>query len=266
MKRNLLLAVSLALMLSMVGLFGCSQSNASSTKLSNGLQVNLNAQQSEIWVTGQGETSVTPDIATLRLGVEVQKASVAEAQAEAAEAMNKVTTALKESGVSEEDIQTQYFRIRQRTRWDEEKGEEIVTGYRVTNTVSAQIRNPAHESRPFDYRVSLIIDTVAEAGGDLIRIEGISFSVEDPSGYHEELREKAMADAEAKAKQLADLAGVTLGEATYISEGVHTSVPPWYEMMGGMESVPAPAPAPTSISPGETEISLTIQVAYAIIE
>ena len=77
-----------------------------------------------------------------------------------------------------------------------------------------------------------------------------------------------MADAEAKAKQLADLAGVTLGKATYVSEGIQTSRPTWMEYRaGGMAPAPPPKPeAPAPISPGENKISLTVQVAYAILE
>lgn len=258
MKQKWLVAIGLTLVLAVVGLCGCSQ--GSPIELPEGFQVNLNAQQEGIWVSGEGEITVLPDIATLSLGVESQKATVAEAQAEASEAMDKVIAALKDNEVAEKDIQTQYFRIRQRTKWDRETDEEIIIGYQVTNRVSAKIRD-------ID-KVGTIIDTAAKAGGDLVRIQGISFSVEDPSAYYEELRGKAMADAEAKAEQLAELAGVTLGKPTYVSEGIQVPRSTWMEFdVGGMAPapVPAPAPPPTPISLGETEISLTVQVAYAIV-
>ena len=66
---------------------------------------------------------------------------MAEAQTKASEAMNKVMTALTDSGVAEKDIQTQYFNIRQRTKWDRETDEETVVGYQVTNMVVAKIRD-----------------------------------------------------------------------------------------------------------------------------
>jgi hypothetical protein len=258
MKRKWLLAIGLTLILATIGLCGCSQGGASPIELPKGLQVNLEAQQKGIWVTGKGEVTTVPDIATLRLGVECQKTSVAEAQVEANQAMDKVMAALKDSGVAEKDIQTQYFSIYPRTKWIRETEEEIVIGYRVRNTVSAKIRD-------ID-KVGTIIDAAAKAGGDLIRIEGVSFSVEDPSTYYKDLREKAMADAEAKAKQLAKLAGVTLGKATYISEGIQAPVYREVYVGGGMAPVPAPPmEAPPPISPGETKISLTVQVAYAIL-
>lgn len=256
MKRNWLLAISLALILAMVGLCGCSQ--GSPIELPKGLQVNLNTQQEGILVGGKGEMTVPPDVASLRLGVEAQKATVAEAQAEATEAMDEVLAALKDSGVAEKDIQTQYFDIREVRERLELGGERKVVGYEVTNRVTAKIRD-------ID-KVGTIIDAAAKAGGDYIRMHGISFSVEDPLAYHEELREKAMADAEAKAKQLAELAGVTLGKATCISEGIQVprTWDVYMEIMGGMAPEQEEAAAPP-ISPGETKISLTIQVAYAIL-
>ena len=53
-------------------------------------------------------------------------------------------------------------------------------------------------------KVGSIIDAVAAAGGDYTRINNIAFSVDDPSPYYTEARQKAMADAKAKAEQLAE--------------------------------------------------------------
>jgi len=99
------------------------------------------------------------------------------------------------------------------------------------------------------------------AGGDLVRIDSINFSVDDPSAYYEDAREDAMADAKAKAGQLAELADANLGKVTYISEG--SQAPPVYRQgVYAEEAVPA---VETLISPGEMEISLTVQVAYSIL-
>ena len=260
MKRNLLFAISLALVVAMVGWCGCNTDGTALGKLSS---IQLNSQQEGIWVSGQGKVTAVPDLATLRLGIEAQEASVAEAQTQAAEAMDKVMAALIDNGVAEKDIQTQYFSIRQVTKWNRETEEETVIGYKVTNKVTAKIRDVDYESRPLDYRVGIIIDAVATAGGDLTRIDSIGFSIDDPSAYYEEARGKAMADAEAKAEQLANLAGVKLGKPTYIAEGISYPIHPEEILIkGGM--APAPMP-PTPISPGEIEITLTVRVAYAIL-
>ncbi len=253
MKKVWLLAISLALVLAVVGLSGCSQGSTSG--LPSNLRVNLNSQQEGIWVSGQGKVTAVPDIATLRLGIEAQEASVAEAQYQAIEAMDRVKAALTDNGVAEKDIKTQYFSIHRVTKWDRDKEQEVVIGYRVTNMVTAKIRE-------ID-KVGTIIDAVAAAGGDLTRIDSIGFSVDDPSAYYEEAREKAIADAKAKAEQLAKLAGVKLGKPTYISESAQIP-PPIYRQDLYEKAVAAPT-AETPISPGEMEISLTVQLAYAIL-
>jgi len=254
MKRNWLLAVSLALILAVVGFSGCTAGEETTAELPSGMSVSLSSQQQGVWVTGEGKVTVTPDIANLRLGISAQAASVAEAQSQATEAMNRVMAALTNSGVAKKDIQTQYFSIQQVTRWDEIKRDEVVTGFRVTNMVTAKIRE-------ID-KTGAVIDAVAEAGGDFTRIDSISFYVDEPSTYHEEAREKALADAEAKAEQLAKLAGVTLGKPTYISESIYTPSPIYPR--AAYETAAAPAAAPTPISLGEMDISLNVQVAYAI--
>jgi hypothetical protein len=157
-----------------------------------------------------------------------------------------------------EDIQTRQFRIRQRTRWDNETGEEIVVGYRVTNEVMAKIRDIE--------KVGSIIDAVVKAGGDLIRINGLDFSVDDPSAYYDEAREIAMADARDKAEKLADAAEVKLGAPTYISESSgFISAPMVVMQYAGGAPMPAPAPiVEPSISPGEVEVSIAVQITYSI--
>lgn len=273
MKKGIILTLSMLLVavLLTVGLFGCSPSNSVGTNTPAGspqaappqsspseVKVSLNNQVKGIWVSGTGKVAVSPDIAVLRLGIETQEVTVSEAQAKASEAMDKVKTALTQSGVAEKDMQTQNFRIRQRTRWDDEQQQEVVIGYRVTNDVVAKIRDME--------KIGDIIDAVVAAGGDYTRIDDLGFSVDDPSAYYDEAREKAMAEAKAKAEKIAELAGMKLGEPTYINES--TSTP----YLGGMSyemAMPAPAPAPIvvealPISPGEIEIRVNTQIAYSI--
>ena len=248
MKRYLLLVVGLALVLAVFGFSGCGQG---STVLEG---IKLNSQQEGIWVTGQGKVAIVPDIATLTLGVEAREDSVAQAQTRAAEAMERVMDALTGGGVAEKDIQTQFFGISPVTKWDRETEEEVVTGYWVRNIVTVKIRDVE--------KTGAIIDAVAEAGGDLTQIRSISFSADDPSDYYAEAREAAIVDAKAKAEQLAQLAGVRLGKTTYISEAIQA---PPISTRGVAYEKTVPA-VETPISPGELELSLSVQVVYAILD
>ena len=251
-----LLTICLALAVITIGAVGCegiTSPSAPKVPSVSGSLV-LSQQSRGVWVTGEGKVSVVPDVAILSLGVEAQAATVAEAQSLAATAMTAVVAELDNHGIAEKDIKTQHFSIAPVRRWVEDR--EVLLGYRVTNTVTAKVRKVDD--------TGTIIDDVARAGGDYIRINNISFTVDDPTAYHKEAREKAMADAEAKATQLADLGGVKLGEPTYISEsGGFIPVPREY----GVRAEAAPMPggaAPPPISPGETEIRLNVQVVYSI--
>jgi uncharacterized protein YggE len=257
MKKTMLLVLSLTLAIIAIGFNGCDSITsppASSSRLSSGTV----QQATGIWVTGKGEVTITPDLALLVVGVEARENTVAEAQAKASVAMNDLMTALRNSGIEENDIQTRYFRIDQRTRWDNIKDEEIITGYEVTNTVTVKIRDIDNAGS--------IVDVAVEAGGDYIRISSFTFTMEDPTEYYDEAREKASEDAKDKAEKLAKQNNVRLGEPTFISESSYSSS--GYRVTTyGLDSMAIPAPTiniPTSVSPGELDVILTIQVAYSI--
>ncbi len=250
-KKILLITVSLLIILA-IGASGCDSFSPPSRTTSGSV---ISSQSTGIWVHGEGKVTVVPDIAVLTLGVEAQADTVDQAQNEASTAMNAVVSELDSRGVADKDIQTRYFRIYPVRNWVPERGEEELVGYRVTNMVTVKIRKVED--------TGTIIDAVARVGGDYIRIDNISFTVDDPSPYQKEAREKALADAYEKARQIADTAGVRLGEPTYISEsGSDYPIP--RQVTYGM-AVPAPMPeAAVSISPGETEITILVQVAYSI--
>jgi uncharacterized protein YggE len=256
MKKLWLLSigVAIALVLGIAGLVVAqtSENNTDTTTTPGSVSVSIPNQQVGIWVNGQGKVTVVPDLGILQLGVEAQADTVATAQSQAATAMNAVIAALKANGVAEKDIQTRYFSINKVTRWDDKGSAEIVIGYRVSNTVTVKVR-------ALD-KTGAIIDAVAEAGGDLTRINSISFTVEDPTPYEKEAREKAMADARAKAEQLATLGGINLGKPTYISENNYSySTPTYYESRDA-----AGISSETPISTGEMDVTVNVQVTYAI--
>ena len=209
-------------------------------------------QQTGIWVTGEGKVEAAPDIVSVQLGIVAQAKTVGDAQAQANAAMSQVMNALKDSGVADKDIQTRYFNIQKVTRWDNDTQQEITIGFSVTNQVIVKIRDVP--------KAGSIIDSVVQAGGDLTRIDSINFSIDDPIAYYDQARKKAVADARDKATRLAALAGVKLGKPNFISEYGTPSVQP----PSPISSKATADSAGTQISPGELEITLSIQVVYAI--
>jgi uncharacterized protein YggE len=211
------------------------------------------SQNTGIWVTGEGKVNVVPDVAILSLGVEAQADSVEKAQSDATYAMNNVKGELDTRGIDAKDIKTQYYSIYPVRNYAPDKGSEELAGYRVTNMLTVKVRKVEE--------TGAIIDAVAKAGGNFIRIDSISFTVDDPVPYQKQAREKALADAKDKAKQIADKSGLRLGDPTYINE---TSNAYPYTAPVPYEAAVSMAAGGTSISPGETTVTVMVQVAYAI--
>ena len=243
-KKFMLFSVIAAILLVSVLLVSCQASGSTATTVSS--------QQTGISVSGQGIIYVTPDIVNIQLGIQAQAATVADAQSQAATAMNNVLAALTANGVAKADVQTQNYDIQQTTRYDNVKQQEIVTGYQVINYVNVKVRDIT--------KAGTILDAVTAAGGDLTRVNNIQFSLNDPTTANNQARDKAMADAKATASQLASDAGVKLGNPISISEN---EVSPFTPMYAGAQMA-ASGVSSTPISPGELEITVDVQVTYAI--
>src|SRR4030066_574486 len=264
MKKVWLILSSVMLAVVLIGAGGCVIGEGSQVspptisvaapELGGPFGIIYSQQQVGLWVTGEGKTMASPDVVLLSLGVEAEAKTVAQAQRDAAEAMNGVMKALKANGVAEKDIQTQRFSIYPVRKWIEDEQREITISYRVTNIVVAKIRQ-------ID-KAGTVIDAVTEACGDLTRIDSIGFTIDDPAPYYKEARAKAVGDAIAKAKQMAGAADIRLGRLLYISEGAQYVQP--VEVRDSFLKAMGAAPAPTSISAGELEIQVTVQMVYDI--
>ena len=222
----------------------------------------VGGSQAGIWVTGEGTISLEPDLSLVNIGVETMAPSVVEARNAAATAMAAIVQAVKAHGLEDRDIQTRSFNIFPRYEFPEvtEFGvrvrKQTLVGYTVSNSAAIKIRDLDD--------VGAIVDAVADAGGDATRINGISFTVEDPKPFMADLREAAVLDALAKAQQLADLTGVSVGRLVFISEGGRTA--PLVQQDFAVERAfsVAAAPPPTGISGGELELRLTVQAVFDI--
>lgn len=164
-----------------------------------------------ITVSGEGEVSVAPDMAVVNLSV-VREADTAKAALAAnSTAMKQVLDALKQAGIAERDVQTANFTIQPRYQQaprDKPQDPKIV-GYSVSNEVTVRIRKLDEAGGIIDKVVGLGVNQ----GG------GINFVKEDLKEVMSEARKRAVTDAVAKARTLAEAAGVRLGQVLTINEG-----------------------------------------------
>jgi uncharacterized protein len=158
-----------------------------------------------ISVVGTGEVRGKPDVADLVLGVSGRASSAAEVMSRIADRAQKVIDALHAAGVSDDDIQTADLSVQ--PVYDDDG---TVTGYEATNTVSVRIRDLG--------KAGAIVDAAAATAGDDIRVQGITFSIDDDSDLLAAARTKATKRARAQAEQLASGAEVEVGDVRSITE------------------------------------------------
>ncbi len=203
-----------------------------------------------ITVTGEGTVTVTPDIAKVTLGVEVTNSSASGAQQDAASKMDSVMSELKSQGIQDKDIQT--IRADLQPDYDYSTHTPVLKGYRATNLVVVTVRDLS--------KMGGLLDSVVSSGAT--QVQGISFSVSDPTAAGAQGRDQAMKDAKTKADQLAKAAGVVLGPPIAIQETVSPQTTP---VPMAMAAAPSVAAAPrTPISPGTRDIRTVVQVTYSI--
>lgn len=258
MKRKIpwLIVGIMALLVGLVGA-GCAAGAAGQTG-ANSLSIpDLGGvlQPNGIHVSGEGKVVATPDLIVASLGIESQALTVAEAQANARKAMDAVMNALKANGVKDKDIQTQNFSIAPVTRWIDKEGRQEITGYRVSNIVTVKLRQ-------LDV-AGTIIDAVADAGGDSARVQGISFTVENPEVLKAQAEKLALQDAKARATAMAETLGVDLGKLIYAQFG-YTSLPVPMSLVRDSVAKAGESLPPTVINPGELTITASAQLVYAI--
>lgn len=201
-------------------------------------------------VTGSGRVLVTPDMATISVGVRTEDRDAAEAVASNNAQAESITQALVGMGIDEQDIQTSNFSIYPQQQYDDQ-GNLIGTTYVVENTVYVTVRD-------LD-QLGVLLDAVVQTGAN--NIYGIQFDVEDRDSALTEARQLAVENAQAQAQELAQAAGVTLGELQSISS--YTSMPvPVFEGKGGGAADVAASTVP--ISPGQLSITADVSVVYAI--
>ncbi len=198
------------------------------------------SQPTGISVSGEGSVTVKPTLAQVTLGIQLTTPLTSTVWQQASDKMNAVVAKLRELGIEEKDIKT--TRITANTF--EPTNQPI--RFQVGNMVTVKVRDLN--------KLSSVLDGAMAAGAN--RIENLFFTVDDPHLPLQQAREAAMADAKAKAEQLAKLAGVKVGKPLRIEEdGGRTSYPGGGMGMGG---------GGTPVSPGETEVRVSVGVAYAI--
>jgi len=225
-----------------------------SNKIKEGKYIGYDIESNVITVTETEEVFSKPDLGIISFSVITEKKTVNDAMAENTESMNNIIVAMKDMGVEDKDLKTTSFYITPRYEWYEGgvymKGERILVGYEITQTLQVKIRDLDSTGD--------IIQKAADNGAN--QTGSLQFTIENEDEVREEARNNAIKKAKVKAKKLAKSLGVSLGRIVNFYESGY--VPRYdYYGKGGMDMMEATSP---NIEIGENEVAVTVSITYEI--
>jgi uncharacterized protein len=210
-----------------------------------------------VTVTGLGAAVGTPDVAFVMLGVEVINPNAAEALKEANRLIGEVTKAIVAAGVAETNIQTTGVNIYSQPV--PAAGPEAATTnriYQANISISILVNDKGTAGRSL--KVGEVINAAVNAGAN--NIGGISTSIAEPKVLIDEARIAAIKDARARAENIAQALGLTVGEVLSIEEFPSGGVLPIEYGRGGGASMNA-----AQINQGTLNVAVQVKITYALV-
>lgn len=201
-----------------------------------------------ISVTGQANQQQANELARFSASVDAINDSKEAASSQVERQITALMTSLKEFGIAEDDLKTEYFNAYQQEEMINENGRQVSRKgqWRVSNTVSITLRDLT--------RVEEL--TALLLAADTTNISGPNFSLEDPNQSAKTLADQAVNDAKEKAEAIAAAQGMKLGKIISIVEsGASSPVYPMYREMGGGGG---------GYAPGTSEVSTTYIVSFEL--
>lgn len=200
----------------------------------------------QIVASARGEARVSPDRATIYIGVQTRAKNVTDASAENARKQRAVLDTLRALGVRSEHLSTVEYNVYPEQQYDPQRGDTAprITGYNVVNTVRVEVQR-------LDQLGKLIDAALAKGANGINQLQFYSSKADS-------VRRSALADAVAKARAdaeaMASAAGGHLGELLELSES-GSEVPPYPVPMARMAAAEA---SQTPINPGEQTINAAV--------
>lgn len=204
-----------------------------------------------VTVAGSGRVPVPPDLLVVTFGAEATDSGVSQALRRCAEAISAMVTLLRLRGVADRDMQTVGASLYQAHDQDGRP-----RGWTTSQELTARLRD-------LD-RAAELINAVLDAAGQQARLRSLQFEIDKAGERYitarEEARRRAFADAEAAARQYADLAGRRLGVVMAVREGDGRYSPP-----NPMRQMAFVAGQGAPVQQGELDITTTVEVRWELL-
>ena len=230
---------------------GASPASASATASATASQ-GCGPSTSRITVQGTGQATGTPDVLNAVFGFSTTAGSSADALSENNAKVTEALATLTTSGVASRDVQTTGLTLQPQYAYPH--GVPTLTGYQVTDTVNATLRDVA--------KAGAAIDAVVGAAGNAAQIDGLTFSIGDPSKVQDAARAQAVHLAVAHAEAMAAAAGRRLGAVCSLTDNTQPQQQTPYPSAGFDQNATSAA---VPVQPGTQLETDQVTLVYALV-
>ena len=222
-------------------------------------------------VSASGQADMRPDEARFQAGVQNWAGNAEAASEQTQEDIEEIVAALRELGISDDDIQTSTVNV-QRIDYGDRRGQ-----FQAYNTLSVRVRDIE--------QAGAAVTAVTGVGANIV--SGPDLRLSDPEAAANTAYADAYENARARAEAYADAAGMEISRVLYIRDAGGSQGNRYFQGAMAMEDVavrtapvapPPPPPPPVAmprpeeggsgatIMPGQTTSSVTVQVDFALVE
>jgi uncharacterized protein YggE len=199
-----------------------------------------------VFASGDATVSKRPDLAFLSVGVDSLKPTAAAAQSDLASKAARLIAKAKSLGIADKDINTSGYSVNPNYT-----GNSTIDGYRASEQISLKWHNVD--------TVGAALDAMVQQGG--ATNVNVGFGLANPKAAQAEARVLAIGDAKSKAQAMADAAGIKLGQLMRVTDLSYGGP----ENYGGSYDVAKlAAGVPTQVPVGQLDVSVTVEVDFAI--
>jgi hypothetical protein len=167
-----------------------------------------------VTVQGYGRVNGVPNQAIISLGIQTQAATAAAAMNSNATKANALVKTLEADGVPAVDLQTSGLQVQPNYN----NAGTVITSYGVTNSLTVTVDNMA--------QAGPVIDDAARVAGNAVRVDGITFAVQNETSLMGQARAAAVQQAVGQARIMATAATMTLGPLCSLVDNSSQSTPP----------------------------------------
>lgn len=202
-------------------------------------------------ITGEGKVSAKPTLAEVDLGLYSEGRDVPIVQEANTTKVNAIIAGMKQLGIADDDIQTSNYNIG--PKFDYTDGTARIIGYTVSQNLNIKVRDLT--------KVGTVLAKATELGSN--QVNGVRFTIDDPTTVQQEARKEAIEDAKSKAEELARAMGVKIVKIVTFSESSGNGAPAPIFAYRAMDVAEQAAPTP-NIQSGSLDVQASVSVTFEI--